>query len=65
MDDYNIVDLTSLSLSTTPGHPLHRNCNYVTEKASIQIRVSNAGEYFELLDFILYAVPLWNERPQE
>lgn len=64
LDDSRPVTLASFTLSTAPGYPQHRNFNYVTEKCSVRLGVSNAGEYFSVQDFILYAVQLWQERPQ-
>lgn len=58
------TSIPALTLAASPGVPIHRNFNYVAEKCSVKLRVSSAGEYFSLHDFILYATKLWEERPQ-
>jgi len=63
-DSSNAATIPALTLAASPGFPIHRNFNYVAEKCSVKLRVSSAGEYFSISDFILYATQLWQERPQ-
>lgn len=53
----------SILMLPKPGFESDRLFNFINEKCSIKLRVSEFGEYFILSRLDLYAKPLWLRRP--
>jgi hypothetical protein len=64
LDAASTFTAASLTLAASPGKPLFRGFNFVSERCSVKLRMNLANEYFILTKFALFIAPLWEQRPE-
>lgn len=62
LDSIITFSAPSITLSTTPGIFKKSEFDLITEKCSVKLRVNGSSEHFTLTKFILYYLPLWQDR---
>lgn len=65
IDDAYTLDTPSITLAASPGIMKTREFLFENEKASIQIKVDQFGEWFSLRDYRVFGIPVWGERATE
>jgi hypothetical protein len=64
LDSEVSATLTPLTLTSTPGRELARDCNLVSERAAITFQTNNSTDWFNLVSFRIDAGPIWFDRPR-